>query len=147
MNKLITIDPGKTIGLACFESGELVSVDEHKPKRLLDAARFIALCCPYIPFDLAIELPQVYPVQRWKGDPNDLITVALQAGVILGAVYAYIATLYIIKPSEWKGSTPKAISKERTLAKLTAGERAHVQKKSSTHIMDAIGLGLWILNR
>ena len=100
-------------------------------------------------YRLVIELPQVYVASRSKGDPNDLI---LLAGLVGSFAHRFAAGGYtLIKPAQWKGQTPKAITEERARKRLTPEELARVQfpkAKSLRHnVWDAIGIGLKHLSR
>lgn len=143
-HNLVSIDPG---------------VHEHYLARWADnRLRAVAcvpvgqeICWPTSDYctDLAIEVPQVYPGIR-KEDPNDLINLAISAGIAIGSCQWRLVTRYL--PCQWKGQTPKAIHNRRTLKKLTPEERAvydacTVPAGRKHNIIDAIGIGLHHLNR
>jgi len=99
---------------------------------------------------LVIEIPQVYRVGKSKGDPNDLIKVAVQAGQWIERAKLYGASVYRHLPQEWKGQVPKNVHHERILAALSPAESARIPKlpKADAHnMLDAIGLGLFHLGR
>jgi len=143
MTTLISIDPGKASGVAQFEDRVLKRVF------LLDN-----LPVSFFADTLVIEIPQVYPVRAWKGDPNDLIEVARIAGYWEGLIAACTRVLDVVhvRPHDWKGNRPKEIDNAYTLSKLTDAERAVIDgaqiPKSKLHnAIDAVGIGLWYLNR
>jgi hypothetical protein len=87
-------------------------------------------------WDLAvIEKPQVYQGRLQKGDPNDLIDLA----VLVGALVCHInATKFLLpRPQEWKGQVPKEIH-HRRIRKAVPG-----LGRQSKDALDAVGLGLY----
>lgn len=154
MKRLLAIDPGKTSGFALFEDGQLVCAWEEKHKSFKTnsvALEFIKRQKKYPTiFSLIIEYPQIYPIKSWIGDPNDLILVGTYVGFFIGVFITYwilfLDQINTPKARDWKGQTPKQIMNERTLEKLSHVESACIKKKS-THVLDAIGLGLWKLGR
>jgi hypothetical protein len=146
MNDLIAIDPGRTVGVAVFHNERLFCVEEFEVSSLSDIIRKIEV----LEFDalpsVVIELPQVYPVRKWKGDPNDLIQVAYIAGAIAGLLRRYAIDIKTLKPHEWKGNTPKKIDNRRTFERLTPSEQ-EIVKAASNHVLDAVGIGLHVLKR
>jgi hypothetical protein len=157
-NYLIAVDPGRFSGFAVFKDRVLVQTWEEKEVAALyftwDLVKINAVLdnLQNDALNLYIEIPHVYPVQKWKGDPNDLIGVALIVGAMSGAMAElaeeldFSCSIKHVKPYEWKGATPKKISNERTMKKLCEAEQALITPHS-THVIDAIGLGLWTLNR
>jgi len=146
LGTLIAIDPGKFTGIAVFRNGVLETAFERYWSTLGEQAIDMKSLMDNIrPSSAVIELPQVYPVRSWKGDPNDLIKVAVQVGVCI-ASFAHYCQVKLVTPKEWKGQTPKKIDNQRTLDQLAEQERKQISKKSS-HVLDAIGLGLWELRR
>lgn len=87
------------------------------------------------------ECPQIYQGGKQKGDPNDLIALALVIGGLPCARY--------YKPSEWKGQVPKDITLKRIKAKLFSEELKTIDLAGakSHNIFDAIGIGLFHLGR
>lgn len=139
---LISCDPGKHwCWFAAWRRGQLVEVWREPPgPELAWTGR---------PKELAIEVPQVYPGAR-KEDPNDLIDLAISAGVVIGSNLWQDVTLY--RPREWKGQTPKQIDNARTLKVLTPEERSvydgcDIAQGLRHNVLDAIGIGLRHLKR
>ena len=96
----------------------------------------------------------IYPFGKGKGDPNDLIEVALIAGMLTGAMYMRTPEfdLKYVKPRTWKGTAPKHITNERTLAQLTPVELERLPRRPRAkdydhNMLDAIGIGIWQLQR
>lgn len=146
MNDLIAIDPGRMVGIAVFHNERLFHVEEFEAISLSSILRKIeVLKFEALPM-VAIEIPQVYPVRKWKGDPNDLIQVAYIAGAIAGLLRRYTIDIKTLKPHEWKGNTPKKIDNKRTFERLTPSEQ-EIVKTASNHVLDAVGIGLYVLKR
>ena len=103
--------------------------------------------------DIVVEQPQVYPQNRQKGDPNDLIAIALSAGATAMAISIQYpeAKIVMLLPATWKGQTPKEISNKRTKNQLGVVERSRIDlpraKTLQHNVFDAIGIGLYWLRR
>jgi hypothetical protein len=97
---------------------------------------------------VVIERPQVYVHSRAKGDPNDLITLALVAGAIAGGMRTSRTKLLVVeyRPAEWKGQVPKHVMEKRVKRSLAEHEHERVQLPSAGalahNVWDAIGIGL-----
>ena len=135
----LAIDPGVDTGFAVFDvKGALVDCG------LSD--RF-----PTFGISLAIiECPQVYPGRNSKGDPNDLIVLAVRVGRYQERLEAAGARVTLVLPRAWKGTVPKDIHNARVIRDLSPeaaavvleGCRGVVASKVN-NIIDAIGLGSW----
>lgn len=93
---------------------------------------------------LVIEMPQVY--RTGQARLKDVAELAFSAG----AVAARYENVVRYLPSEWKGQVPKKLHQERIMAALDPGECEVLdgcKKKDLTHILDAVGLGLFHLGR
>jgi hypothetical protein len=134
---VITIDPGvHGSGLAFWSaSGELETVSYGNDFGPLGDG-------------VVVELPQVYPGSKSKGDPNDLIRLAFVAGRWVGAGVG----VETVKPRQWKGTIKKEVMLRRILSKLTDEELAMLKalklpKSKEKEVIDAVGIGLWKLGR
>lgn len=149
--RVIAIDPGaKNLGVAFFKDDILwrawlcPTADLHMLTNLRSHV-------------IVIEKPQIYPKQ--KGDPNDLIDLAIIAGRIAESCRPFVGEdgptiphVVYYKPAVWKGQTPKEIHHERIKKHL---ERQGVlscveipRAKSLAHnVWDAVGLGLYHLTK
>lgn len=150
MSRILSVDPGvNACGCAVWNSGRLAWAGLVKNsgtgvRTMIDSvgARLWEKCSTNRCDELAIELPQVYLASRSRGDPNDLIQLALVVGAFEmwfeGRVFKY-------KPHAWKGSVPKPIMVERILKRLGDDEKSEIEKapKSLWHnTIDACGIGL-----
>ena len=86
-----------------------------------------------------------------KGDPNDLIDVAITVGQV-AQVTNWCPLVEFVYPHRWKGSVDKPIMIERILSRLTYKERDLIDKcgvkRSKIHnVIDGVGIGLWSLGR
>ncbi len=101
--------------------------------------------------ELVIELPQVYTRSLSKGDPNDLITLALTVGAISALCGSIGAHTVLYRPSEWKGQVSKNVTEARARKRLTEVELKRIElpkaAKLKTDVWDAIGIGLHFLRR
>jgi len=138
---LVAIDPGVSTGWARFVDKWLSSCGLGDPP--IDHENMA------MPTDVIIEVPQVYRGHLQKGDPNDLITLAVQVGRYAQRSKGLVR---LVKPAEWKGQVLKEIHGARVLEVLDDAERGIValgaRPKSKAHnVLDAVGLGLWALGR
>lgn len=139
------IDPGKhASGWALFENQLLRRAGFSPPK----------LFSLYVN-EITIERPQVYAPSRSKGDPNDLIDLAIVAGRWIG-LYPSAAIVCTgdrigVYPRDWKGQLPKRVTERRARGALEPSELEIVPKIARTSggsdMWDAIALGLVRLRR
>jgi hypothetical protein len=99
-----------------------------------------------------IEFPQTYAGRASRGDTNDLLALAGLVGAIHFTIYNGFAIHTVqVRPGEWKGQRPKAVTKANVLEKLTKEELARVDLKipvSLRHnVFDAVGIGLKMTRR
>jgi len=97
---------------------------------------------------VVVEKPQVYVRRLSKGDPNDLIDLAVVVGALLATVQGVGET---VLPQRWKGSVPKDIMNARILGRLSDAEKQRIvypKRKTLGHnVVDSVGIGLWALKR
>lgn len=138
---LLAIDPGKTyFGWAYFPDNQLTHCGRETDwwEREMKMRAMLVV----------IERPQIYNQRQWKGDPNDLIDVALTVGGLMRELGKHVTEIKLVLPHEWKGTVPKKIMQDRILDRLDAVERALVVPvKGVSDVIDAVGLGLWQLGR
>jgi hypothetical protein len=161
---LVSVDPGAAnVAWAVFEDGILQASGFTAVQETSDAARpflvtdlffqdlmkaFPACTAIGSGCQLVIERPQVYTgAGKSKGDPNDLISVALVVGAVLAAALGtYGWGTKTVLPATWKGQTPKNICKKR-LQKELAPQEAERVRWGSHDIVDAVGIGCFKLGR
>ncbi len=136
---LVSIDPGKhSSGFAVFKDGKLIQCGMAK--------RAAEINSEWSPDIVIMEHMVIYDRKRWKGDPNDLIDASIAGAFIAGDLHPTVFKTV----KDWKGQTPKAVSKDRILSLLDDAERSVIPNyvKSLMHnVIDAIGIGLWELKR
>lgn len=136
---IIGIDPGlNCTGLAWNnpEGDPVVTFVRPLQRGIRDKAREVMREIPDLCFDLlVIEVPQVYQGRRQKGDPNDLVRLALLAGNLEALVSTY--NVMEVLPSTWKGQVPKPL--HHTRLRQRTGFVAQVPHDA----MDALGLLLY----
>ncbi len=135
----IAIDPGKRTGWALVDGQTIIAVgtctvDEllrnHRDHRAPDAA--------------VIEFPRVYSDQRhWKGDPQDIVKLAFECGIIAG----WFGDYTLVEPSQWGGSAPKDVKWRRTQSLLFPHELSLTTGRLSEHARDALGIACWAMRR
>ena len=149
---IISLDPGvKKAGVAVFHDKKLTEAWLAHGKNWQDTAQnvkshFIACYSA----ELVMEKPQVYVQSKLKGDPDDLIGLALMAGCVAGMLSAGVKSVYLYFPRQWKGQVPKNIMTARTKEKLSDEERSRVDlpaKYLQHNVWDAVGIGLYHLKR
>lgn len=100
---------------------------------------------------LVIEKPQTYVQSKWKGDPNDLIDLAVVVGQLKERAENFGAPTVLYRPREWAGQVPKEIRWARAQKLLSDDELSRIewpkQKGLKHNVWDAIGIGLFYLKR
>lgn len=149
--RVTAIDPGRTSGWAQFVGHRLQAAGTFADRAYPPAWRHADQW-------LVIEVPRIYPHGRGKGDPNDIVELALTAGEIRGHYRAQGCRVVETHPRTWKGQVPKDIHHARVLAALAPEELRALaplaKRVTKTHphgfdhnMLDAVALGLWFLKR
>jgi hypothetical protein len=154
LTHILAIDPGlRATGYAYFRNGTLARCG-LKRCDLIDRAEIAAaigreFAVEFLkPLDaLVVEVPQIYQPRFMKGDPNDLVNLALVAG---SALQLPAKIRRAISPHQWKGNVPKEITRSRVLFALSDMEReilldANVPESLKHNVFDAVGIGQWFL--
>lgn len=148
--RVLGIDPGlRATGVALYENGtwhtDTIRVTPTKDLAwrvwaiTYDVQEFASYDCCDCNIDLlVIEHMQIYPGRKQKGDPNNLIKLAMIEGAIIGTVDHSQALLPT--PRAWKGGVPKKIHHKRIR------ERLPKLGKCSADAVDAVGLALYGLD-
>jgi hypothetical protein len=93
-----------------------------------------------------IERPQVYARDKSKGDPADLVEVALAAGAWAREAARLGFAVELVAPATWKGQLPKPVCHERARAVLSPAELERIPRvaktRGGTDMWDAITLAL-----
>lgn len=156
---LICVDPGKhTGGLAIFRDRKLVLArlircSGPESRHAIEFARKV--------YDAYVEMLGVeaddlyceYPVVRLhsKGkDPNNLRELCSTVGAVEFALQS--AKPHRIKPEDWKSNIDADICCARVKARLHDDELAvfaqsGALKSNEDHVLDAIGVGMYVLGR
>jgi hypothetical protein len=146
---LLAIDPGNSTGWAVYAHGRLVECGATNPDK--QGCRALWWLAQGAVTEFVGEQPQIYRNSRAKGDPNDLIPVAMNLGRwVERASLAGVRTIKLHLPNEWKGTIPKDVHHRRILPKLHVEERAvlpQLAAKPAGDMMDAVALGLFHLGR
>jgi hypothetical protein len=143
----LAIDPGIETGWALFDG---------RTRRLLACGAGERWPGPVA--RVLIERPQVYSARLSKGNPNDLITLAIRVGRYLerlGALGVPIdESRDTVLPNAWKGQVPKGVHNRRVLGGLDPEDRATADRCLTPlanglrdDAIDAIGLGVWAFER
>lgn len=134
----VSIDPGLNTGIAVFDHTHTLIM------ALLGDPRDYKVSAQYC----VIEKPKVYKRTKSKGDPNDLITLAIRVGEYKQYFQSIGAKVGLVWPSEWKGQEDKGLNNARVVAALSPLERGrlkgalqYVSTSKQNNVIDAIGLG------
>lgn len=139
---LLTIDPGADCGWALWRGKELYQCGFQK----------MPSTWPEPIARVVVERPHTGQTRARK---RDIITLALRAGEVAG-IWSYIAGIVpeYLEPNRWKGSMTKTISHDVVKGKLSPVELKQFQSdckglaEGKRHnVLDAIGIGLYVLKR
>jgi hypothetical protein len=96
-----------------------------------------------------LELPQVYRAGKSKGDPNDLITLAIGLGRYVERLESRGVATVLVAPTTWKGQVPKEVHHPRIMGTLSGPERVIAERSRAAagakahNVIDAVGLAKW----
>lgn len=146
----LAIDPGLDTGWALFsDERALLSCGLGDPPAIEPGTSVI------------IERPQVYEARRSPGDPNDLITLAIQVGRYTERMHAQGAsTVSHVLPRAWKGTLDPDVICRRAANCLSSQELellhaalrplarrplddVSLSSGKRHNVLDAVGLGRW----
>lgn len=114
--------------------------------------QFSALGRAYGPTIVIVEHPVIYPVEKQKGDPNDIVRLAAVGGVVGTACIVGASSgckLEFVEPRRWKGSVPKDIHNARIMQKHPEVIELveEIPKGQRHHVWDAVALAFWKAER
>ncbi len=136
----LAIDPGILTGWATLDAtGEILAVGKGEAFPLHSNRAAL------------IELPQVYTAGKSKGDPNNLITLAVRVGRYQERLVSAGVLTTLVRPTTWKGQIPKDRHHPRVAATLKPHERQIVSQVAkmplergySEDVWDAVALAKW----
>lgn len=154
---LFTIDPGKTFGWALFHMGVLVdcghcSMSAWFNGKLSPSGVRAEMRLPPTPEQisglvgviLVAEKPTYYQTRMKRAAaPNDLITLAITLGELIGVYRRKVDTVELVTAKDWKGSTDKDICHRRA-QKVLKPEENFPQNHNAR---DAVVIGFWRVGR
>lgn len=162
---LVTMDPGKKkAGMALFKDGVLRACEDFwgsysdgpYPDEVATALEGVKLIDEW--WSPAGEKRFVYEeMQTRKGRADahaDLISLSIMTGGVAGYAASVGFEVSSVFPNQWTGSFPKRVHQKRTRDALE-GEELEVLEKalqaatasSKSEILDAVGIGLFVLGR
>lgn len=156
--RLVAIDPGlRECGVAEFLDGELTRCDAivcHHGEGPVQWVATADALAEWIGDVIVDELAIEYMVtRRGRRDAHDAL---IQLSQVSGATYSMVRAdaSSAIKPAEWTKSRPKKVNHRRVrkrldddeTAALTAGLK-RAPKANAKEVLDAVGIGLFVLNR
>lgn len=134
MLPLVAIDPGVRTGWAFAIGGEIRAVGTTSDLSMLPSAPVAV-----------IEMPRIYPtMNKWKGDPQDIVKLAFRTGLIAAGYRLY----QLVEPRSWRGGAPEKVIRKRTTHAITPAEWRNMSPPSlSAHAWDALGIMCHALGR
>lgn len=145
---MLAIDPGAHPGFALFddEDNELSECSNEFSEAYISESRVVC------------ERPTIYP--HSKADPNNIITLAITAGMLVERCSNVDPVVVWVLPRSWKGSIPKTkklkdyVIYRRLDQILNAEEKeelaatlSRIPAKDGFDVVDAVGIGLHDLGR
>lgn len=159
MSELLCVDPGsRQLGWAALDQSRVVDCGIIRApylEAMLDYLTSEGSELPPQADTLVVERPYIYRGPQQKGDPNDILVVALVVGAVIGSTE--YDKLKLPSPKDWKGTVDKVVMGKRILSLLSPIEkqllllrvpevRAFEERPSAKSValntIDAIGLGL-----
>ncbi len=155
---MITVDPGLHCGIAWWLDGVPIdaitlthtrTTTEYFAKAdstVEKVFKFVCRCKSEFPPDVVyLEWPAVFPSPggQTAARTGSIVKLAYITGRIAEVFRSSTASLRYVDVQKWKGQVPKAVMNRRVQDVLVSkglGSLGH-----STHELDALGIGLWVL--
>ena len=137
---ILAIDPGARTGLAVARGGELLSA--CVVARGEAVARAVRLLEAFGVERVVIERPIIRNRTGSKGDPNQILALAMLAGELSGALRSRCPEVQTVAPAAWKGSLPKRVHHAQIERALPAAW-LNLWAKLDHNGRDAIALAWW----
>lgn len=153
MGTILAIDPGNGTGVAIFKALKLIQAGMVTFTDYMGYSKqLFTLIKKVRPSIIVVEKPQIYQPRFWKGDPNDVLSVAIKVGIVIAVASHESCRVEEVLPHKWKGTRPKTVDNAHTLSLLSEEEtrvlnRVILSKSKLHNVIDAIGIGLWYLKR
>lgn len=154
---LVAIDPGlRAAGVARFEDELLVACDCVREDYGEGPTQWTAMAAAVSEWigDDVDELAIEYMVTR--PDRSDVHDDLIQLSQVSGGIYALVGaeTTVAVPPSNWTKNRPKRVNHRRVRKRLNEAETAvlehalaGVYKTNRKEVLDAVGIGLYLLDR
>lgn len=151
------VDPGTHLTAVSYfdQGGGLIDVRLFRSESSMLAERVRDMVEGFIdtldehPSKVAVEVPRIYPKQKKKVDPEDIIRLTLVAGGFLA-----LGNGIIVRPQDWKRQIPKDVCQRRIKKRLRPGESRRLEialkciPRSLRHnAWDAVGIGMDAVGR
>ncbi len=140
----LSIDPGLSTGWAWWKSADGPLVACGSGKKVIWPA--VSLTIEH----LVIEMPKIYTARLMKGDPNNILTLAVMVGRYIERFGGQGFTT--VFPNEWKGTQDKPIHHPKIFQALGPVEQDIVRLAGAGKgagplgdMLDAIGLGQYAI--
>lgn len=153
---LLSLDPGfRYFGWAAFsgktlqKAGRIDNRTEEELFRLTQPPIFTGLVDVIEMFQWETATAVIeFPVVR-VSTPNTeaLLKLSSACGAYTSLLQAAGFSVEWVFPSTWKGSVPKKIMCRRIVDKLSPSEYSCIDKPRDHNVLDAIGVGLWKIQR
>ena len=145
---IFAIDAGvRKCGIALFDEKGILqgAYTVHNPDRLnRNVWAWRSMVDAVYSSIVAADLIVIETMQNDGRVITDALDVQIVAGMILGRAPCDVVTY---TPRQWKGQTPKAVTMARIKKDLTPAELDRIDKKATHDAYDAIGIGLYHLNK
>lgn len=150
--RILSVDPGTTIGCALWDEGELYSTIELKSASsdwFMHTLSLSELFSGYLqahrPQRVYVEYPKLFESDGGKvsARSGSLVKLAFNVGMLVQCCWGENTSVKLVDVNEWKGQMSKELCQKRILKHLPSLKRSQL----SDHVWDAIGIGLHVQGR